>query len=988
MDTQRWQRVSAIFDEAVDVPDEMRTALLDRLCCGDAAVRMDVEALLAADAAAIRFDRGMDSARSSVAADWAANDDGQSVRAGDRVGPWRLIEELGRGGMGVVWLAERADGQFEQRAALKLIKRGMDSEGVLARFLRERQILARLEHPHIARLLDGGIAADGRPYFAMEYVAGEPLLRYCTERGSKLEERISLFLDICAAVQFAHRQLVVHRDLKPSNVLIGADGSAKLLDFGIAKLLGDEVGSATRTSEVKDRPLTPAYASPEQLSGAPISTATDVYALGAILYELLTGQRPHDLGDAPTSDEIRRLLETTAPPAPSKRATADAPVPARRLRGDLDTIVLTALKREPERRYATVDALAADLRGYLEGRPIAARRDSVVYRTSKFVIRHRLAMAMVSLAAMGLLGTTAFALWEASRAREQARQAETVTGFLIDTFRVADPKGAPGGAKLSAVDVLDAGARRLETQLATQPELASRFAGVLGSIFLELGQYDRAIALFQRSLDLQQGTANAPSRAGTLAQLARAQYEKGDYAAAGKNIDAALTAHRSSDGTSNATVALDLGLQGQIARRQGDFKKAEPLLQQALGMARASLKTPDAKIAASLNELAVLYSDMHRIDEGAALTEEALAMFRALYGENHLDVAENLINLGSFRMQSGHVEEALSPLEQAIAIYRRLLPADHPLLATALVNHARALDRLGRYADAEPQYLEALAMQRRVLGEQHPDVAATVNNLAVLHLHLDDFAGGADYSRQAIAIWVAQGKPEHPFALGSKANLSVALRESGDLAESERLIREVLDARRTQLGERHLLVSFTMDQLGIVLRLAGRPAEAVEQHRQAQAMREGATGMPVLESAAARVHYATALAASGDLSGARIQVDNAVTVLAVIKPANPEQLANALLAQARIALAQRDVDVGCASATQALGLRPPDDPKTGWRHAEALAVHGECLGARLEFVGARTDLQAALVALQRVRGTDHWMTRPVREALRALPKAS
>ncbi|HET7064273.1 MAG TPA: serine/threonine-protein kinase [Rudaea sp.] len=988
MDTQRWQRVSAIFDEAVDVPDDLRAALLDQLCCGDAVVRMDVEALLAADAAAIRFDRGMVSARSAVIADWAENDDGQSVRAGDRVGPWRLIEELGRGGMGVVWLAERADGQFEQRAALKLIKRGMDSEVVLARFLRERQILARLEHPHIARLLDGGIAADGRPYFAMEFVAGEPLLRYCAERGLKLEERISLFLDICAAVQFAHRQLVVHRDLKPSNVLIGADGSAKLLDFGIAKLLGAEVGGATQTSEIKDRPLTPAYASPEQLSGAPISTATDVYTLGAILYELLTGQRPHDLSDAPTSDEIRRLLETTAPPAPSRRATGDAPVAARRLRGDLDTIVLTALKREPERRYATVDALAADLRSYLGGRPIAARRDSVVYRTSKFAIRHRLAMALVSLAVMGLLGTTALALWEASRAREQARQAETVTGFLIDTFRVADPKGAPGGAKLSAVDVLDAGARRLEAQLSTQPELASRFAGVLGAIFLELGQYDRAIALLERSLDLLHASANDPVRASTLAQLARAQYEKGDYAAAEKNIDVALTAHRASDGTSNATVALDLALQGQIARRQGDFKKAEPLLQQALSMAQASLKAPDAKIAANFNELAVLYSDMHRIDEGAALTEEALAMFRALYGENHLDVAENLINLGSFRMQSGHVEEALPPLEQAIAIYRRLLPTDHPLLATALVNHARALDRLGRYADAEPQYLEALAMQRRVLGEQHPDVAATLNNLAVLHLHLDDFAGGADYSRQALAIWLAQGKPEHPFALGSKANLSVALRESGDLAESERLIREVLDARRTQLGEKHFLVSFTMDQLGIVLRLAGRPAEAVEQHRQAQAMREDATGMPVLESAAARVHYAAALAASGDLPGARIQVDNAVNVLAAIKPANPEQLANALLAQARIALAQLDVDGGCASATQALGLRPPDNPKTGWRHAEALAVHGQCLAVRSEFVGARTDLQGALVALQRVRGTDHWMTRPVREALRALPKAS
>jgi serine/threonine-protein kinase len=984
MDTQRWQRVSAIFDEAVDVAQDMRLALLDRQCGDDAELRGEVEMLLAADVAATDFDRGIAIARGAVAADWAENDDSESVRADDRIGPWRLIAEIGRGGMGVVWLAERADGQFEQRAALKLIKRGMDSEAVLARFLRERQILARLEHPHIARLLDGGIADDGRPYFAMEYVAGEPLLRYCAERSLKLEERISIFMEICAAVQFAHRQLVVHRDLKPSNVLIDADGRAKLLDFGIAKLLGDEIGSATRTSERKDRPLTPAYASPEQLSGAPISTATDVYALGAILYELLTGRRPYDLSDAPTSVEIRNLLDATSPPAPSKRALRDAPVSAGRLRGDFDTVVLTALKREPERRYPTVDALAADLRNCLSGRPIAARRDSVVYRTGKFAMRHRLGMVLACLAVLALLATTGFALWEAARAREQARQAETVTGFLIDTFRVADPKGAPGGAKLSAVDVLDAGARRLDAQLSSQPELASRFAAVLGAIFLELGQHERAIVLLERSLALHQGAADDPIRANTLAQLARAQYEKGDYAAAEKSVGIALATHRA--GANGATVALDLALQGEIARRQGDFKKAEPLLQQALAMLRASLKAPDAKIAATLNQLAVLYSDMHRIDEGAALTEEALAMFRSLYGENHLDVAENLINLGSFRMQAGHVAEALPPLEEATAIYRRLLPMDHPLLATALVNHARALDRLGRFADAEPQYLEALAMQRRVLGEQHPDVAATLNNLSILHLHLDDFAGGADYSRQALAVWVAQGKPEHPFALGSKANLSVALRESGDLAESERLIREVLDARRTQLGEKHFLVSFTMDQLGIVLRLAGRPAEAVEQHRQAQAMREDATGMPVLESAAARVHYAAALAASGDLPGARIQVDNAVNVLDAIKPANPEQLANALLVQARIALSQRDIGAGCAAANQALELRPSDDPKTGWRHAEAMAVHGQCLAARADFAGARTELQAALLALQPVRGIDHWMTRPVREALAELPK--
>jgi serine/threonine protein kinase/tetratricopeptide (TPR) repeat protein len=987
MDARRWQRVGAMFDEVVDVPAGERAALLTKLCADDPTLRSDVEALLCADDAADRFDTRIDSARNAAAADWVVHDDAHATRNGDRIGPWRLIRELGRGGMGVVWLAERADGQFEQRAALKLIKRGMDSDAVLARFLRERQILARLEHTHIARLLDGGLADDGRPYFAMEYVEGLPLLDYAARHALGLDERITLFLDVCSAVQFAHRQLVVHLDLKPSNVLITTDGHAKLLDFGIAKLLGGGTGGLLHTDDGMDRPLTPAYAAPEQLAGASVSTATDVHALGAILYELISGNRPYGLPDSPNNDDIRRMLEATEPTPPSKCVKHGSIVPARRLRGDLDTIVLTALKREPERRYPVVNALAVDLVACLDGRPIAARRESAAYRTAKFLSRHRLATALAIAAAIGLFAATTFALWEARRARAQAQQAEAVTGFLIDTFRVADPRAMPGGARLSALDVLDAGARRVDTQLADQPELASRFAGVLGATYLQLGQFDRATTLSARALALRTWSDDDPGRADIVAQLARAQYEKGDYATAGENADLAIAAHRDQAGQDSALVATDLALLGEIARRQGDFSKAEPLLRQALAIARNTLKSPDERIAADLNELAVLYSDMHRLDEGAAMTEEALAMFRVLHGENHLDVAENLINLGAFRMQTGRAEEALPVLGQATAIYRHLLPADHPLLATALVNHARALDRLGRFQDAEPLYLEALAMQRRVLGEHHPDVAATLNNLAVLRMHRDDFAGGADYSRQAMAVWEAQGKPDHPFALGSKANLAVALRESGDLGQSERLTREVLSARRQQLGGNHFLVSYTMDQLGIVLRLSGRPIEAAEQHRQAQVMRETASGLPPMETAVAHMQYALSEADAGDLAAARKQVDAAVRDLAALNPANPEQLGNALVAQARIALAGNDADAGCAAANAALERRPVDDPQTGWRHAEALAIHGECIASRHDFPHARLQLQSALVDLRRVRGSSHWMTRSVELALTRLRKS-
>ena len=665
-----------------------------------------------------------------------------------------------------------------------------------------------------------------------------------------------------------------------------------------------------------------------------------------------------------------------------------APVPSHSLRGDLDTIVMKALQREPERRYATIETLAQDLRNFLRGHPISARRDSALYRTGKFVSRHRVVVAFAGAALTALLAATSFALWEAASAREETRRAETVTDFLVDIFRVADPRGTPGGAKLSAKDVLDSGAKRLETGLDNYPMLASSLAEVMGRIYQELGENDRAIALLQRSLQIRgvNGTDDV-AYADTLSMLGRAQYEKGEYAGASQSVGHALDAHRRQARNSSPMIASDLALQGEIARRQGDFPAAERLLQQALAMSRTTLAPPHAQIAAQLNELAALYSDMDRLPDGIRLTDEALAMFRDLYGENHLDVAENLVNLAVFRMQTGQVAEALPLFDEATAIYRRLLPPDHPMLAEALSGHARAFDRLGRYSEAEPLYLEALAMQRRVLGNQHPGLAATLNNLAVLHLHQDQYADAADFSRQAMAIWAAQGKPEHPFALISKAHLAVALRELGDLAAAERVAGEVLASRRHQLGEKNRAVAMSLDDLGLVMRLSGHAQLAVTQQAEAQAMRIGLTDIPPLESATARVQYALSESAAGDQQAARHDIEGAISALKAIETPDREPLATALVAEARIELAQHDIVGGCALAREALSLRPSDDPATGWRHAEAQSVYGDCLAARGQYGAARYQLQSALTALQHARGAEHWMTRQVREDLRLAGKA-
>lgn len=988
MDAQRWRRISGVFEQLCEAPASEQAALLQQCCGNDEELRREVSSLLEADAAGSALDEHVPKLRIAVAADWAR--DSAAPPAGANVGCWRIQRELGRGGMGVVMLAERVDGQFEQLVALKLVKRGMDSEAVLARFLRERQILARLSHPNIARLLDGGLSTDGRPYFVMEYVEGIPLVEYCAMHSLGLRARLECVLQICAALQFAHRQLVVHLDIKPSNVLVTKAGEVKLLDFGIAKLLGDnpaELSMLTRTQA--QRPLTAGYASPEQLLGEPVTTATDVYGMGCLLYELLTGRRAN--GGATSAEEARQALGRGEPLAPSKAAGAARAVPGispRRLRGDFDTIVLKALKREPERRYPTVEALADDLRRCLDERPIAARPDTLLYRTRKFVTRNPLAVTLAALAVVGLLGTTTFALSQASSARAEALRAQAVTRYLVDIFQVADPKGTPGGVKLSAREVLDAGAKQLQPRLAQQPQLEASFSLVLGRIYAGLGENERAITLLQRALALRRGDErDGVSHADTLALLARAQYEKGDYPAATRSSAAANVEHLARGKPASAMIAQDLALQGEIARRQGEFARGESLLKQALAMSRAILQAPDAQIAGQLNQLAALYGDMGQLEQASALTEQSLAMFRALHGENHLDVAENLVNLGVFRMQTGHLTQALPAFDEALAIYRRLLPDDHPLLALALANEARAFDRLKRYREADPLYREALAMQRRVLGGQHPDLATTLNNLAVLRLHLDDFSGSAAYSREALAIWAAQGKPEHPFALISKSHLAVALRESGDLVQAERISREVLAARRRQLGENNRAVAISLDDLGIVLRLSGHADQAVTEQQRAQKMRLGLSDVPPAEAAAAHVQYALSESAAGDRRNAHLEIDAGIAALSALRAPDSEQLASAFIAKARIELARNDVAAGCAGARQALALRPLDDPETGWRHAEARSVYGECLGARRQFSSARLQLRAALATLQHVRGADHWMTRDVRARLRALSKA-
>ncbi|HEX7770696.1 MAG TPA: protein kinase, partial [Dokdonella sp.] len=490
-----------------------RAACLDTLCGDDAALRAEVEALLASDAeaasGAVRLMENPTLAREA----WQDLVTPASA-IGTLIGPWRVLREIGRGGMGVVYLAERADGQYEQRAALKLMRASGDPAALRRRFLRERQILAKLEHPNVTRLLDGGITPAGEPYFALEYVDGEPLLGHLASRQAGLEERLRLFLDICAAVQFAHRQLVVHCDIKPSNMLVDRDGRARLLDFGIANVLGHETASALETQL---HALTPAYASPEQLRREPVTTATDVYALGAVLHEMLTGVRARE-ARAHSTDTQPCLPSATVERVHAKGEAADAealsPVPARLLRGDLDVIATTALQFDPERRYPTVEALANDVRCHLEGTPIAARPASAAYRFGKFVSRHRIGVALAGLALLALLGALGTALMQTRKAREQAEEAriaarlamlqseraEGVRRILVGVFEQAEPD-ANGGRPLTARELLEMGERQIHGAFDAQPAVESDAATLISELYVQVGDFDRARALLERALE-------------------------------------------------------------------------------------------------------------------------------------------------------------------------------------------------------------------------------------------------------------------------------------------------------------------------------------------------------------------------------------------------------------------------------------------------------------------------------------------------------
>ena len=808
MAADRWDRLQPLFEEALDLDAPARAALVEAACAEDPDVGEALRALLAADGRpAPLLDGGVGHA---LPLDQALASEGLGETAvlddaPERVGVWQVGERVGVGGMGAVYRAHRHDAGFEQTVALKLVKRGMDSDAVLRRFEAERRILARLEHPGIARLVDGGLTDDGRPYLAMEYVEGTPITSFCADRALGLDDRLALFRQVCDAVQYAHRRLVVHRDLKPSNILVvEADGArrVKLLDFGIAKVLGGDAEGEPRT--VLTAPgqlvLTPEYAAPEQLAGGPVSTATDVYALGVILYELLVGARPYAF-ETRTPSAIERVVATAQPTRPSA-AVRDAPaqpgLDAERLRralsGDLDVICLMALRKEPERRYGSAEALGDDVRRSQARLPVLARPDTLRYRTRTFARRHRtgLVAALVALVAVGAVTAAAFLRVQAERdrARLEARKAEEVSAFLADLFTSSNPAESRG-ADVTARELLARGTDRIAADLGGQPEVQAQMLHVVGEVHTNLGLYDEAESLLTRALGARRALLGAahPDVGATLDQLGKLYERQGRFAESDTTHRAAIAVYRRAPEAHAVELANALHGRSWAALSLGDYATAESLIDEALALKRARLGDRHAEVAYSLNVLGDVYTHQGRYDEAEATHRRALALRRDLLGPGHLDAAYSLHNLAAVYRDAGRWAEAEASYRESLELWRTHFGEDSQEYANTLSQLGTVIGMQGRAAEAEALHDDAVAHLRASVGDAHPKIPGALARRAEVLAFEGRTAEAEATLRDALARERAVGDA-HPQVAGWLVRLAALVATQGRAAEAARLLDE------------------------------------------------------------------------------------------------------------------------------------------------------------------------------------------------------
>ncbi|MDA8020542.1 MAG: serine/threonine-protein kinase [Thermoanaerobaculia bacterium] len=782
--TSDWSRLRQLFEQSIELEPGERAEFLDSACAGDGELRAAVEQLIDADLAAGEF---LDDPIVGRPPALSASGDAEHPAT---LGPYRVVRKLGQGGMGEVYLAVRDD-PFQRRVVVKVVRKDLESPDLLRRLHAERQILAGLDHPHIAHLYDGGTTDDQRPYFVMEYVEGVPIVRYCDENRLSVEERIGLFRKVCGAVQYAHQNLVVHRDLKPSNILVTAEGEPKLLDFGIAKVLHPVAAPAqVDVTATWQRMLTPQYASPEQVRGNLVTTASDIYSLGVLLFELLTGRYPFSFARR-SPQEIERILTEEEPPRPSAVVLTDSESSGspgtttlatelarargtpprelgRRLAGDLDSIVLKALRSAPHRRYPSAESMAADLERFQEGLPVTARRGTATYRLSRFLSRHRVAASMTALVASLLIFVAVTSFRQSQRLAEERDRAlleqsrkDTVMALLLDVLSVADPYSEEG-AKLTVREALEASRQPMQRRLKDEPALRAELLHTTGVVLRNLGLWNDAKTDLEEAVRLRRslhGEGHLDVTASESA-LARVMAELGEDGAS----ELALNAYEAVAADPQATTSQRLDAINSLVSTYcivGDHQSAAPFSEQAVDLAqRASDRNLDA--------LAV-----------------------ALY------------NRASVFLKSGDHARAAEAYRQTLALEEQLRGNDHLSLATTWNNLGSSLRRLGDDQGAEPAFRRALEILSLHLGDDHHRLAGVMNNLAGVVARRGEHGEAVELLRNARSIFASQVGGHHPNVLFLDLKIAQSRIADGEAAEVEAELRTMKSIWAERLGETH-----------------------------------------------------------------------------------------------------------------------------------------------------------------------------------------
>ena len=730
--------------------------------------------------------------------------------AGARAGPYRLVRELGRGGMGVVWLATRADGALKRSVALKFSRHSLDDGTLPGRFARERDILARLEDARIARLYDAGMTAGRQPYLALEYVEGEPITSYCDRVGLEIGARLKLFLEVLQAVQYAHTHLVVHRDLKPSNILVTQEGQVRLLDFGIAKLLEEGEAAETEMTRFGGRALTPDYASPEQISGGAVTIATDVYSLGILLYELLTGGRPYRISGAP--EHMAERLLSQSPARPSQTVTEEsqgrvrgglsAKALAAALRGDLDTIVLKAIHKEPGARYSTVDAFAQDVQRFLGGQPVLARPENPWYRARKFVGRHKLAASAGLAATLALAAAGGIAVWQAHRADREAATARAIDDFLQKDLLSQAGSAAQAGPGLApdpdlkVRTALDRAAARLTGKFAGQPAVEAGIRQTIGDTYLDLGLYAEAAKQMERALELRRRVLGAEhaDTAKSAAALAEVYQHQGRFDAAEALLNRLLEDARRR-GRGNSPEALqELHTLASIAvDSRGDYARAEALDRRALEIERHVLGETDTVTLATTNNLAAVLAREAKYGEAEELYRKLVETKRRVLGGQHPSTLTTLNGLGVLYRNEGKYAEAEPVLQAVVSARRHAMGEQHRDTLASMNGLGQLYLMEGKYADAEGLLIPVVETAGRVLGDDNPDAQSCLNNLADLYRKERKMPlAEAAYERLLRARQRTYGR-ENPFTANTLLALGEIKTQRGAFAEAAPLLRRAAE---------------------------------------------------------------------------------------------------------------------------------------------------------------------------------------------------